>query len=58
MKKITLFRDGDNFGAIIYDGNKRTDWNELTRQEQIDLLDAMAAMRELFGRFVKEGGDR
>ncbi len=54
MKKITLFRDEDNFGAVFHDGNKRTDWESLTRQEQIDLLNAMASMYQLFKRFLKE----
>jgi len=54
MKKVTLFKDGDNFGAVFYDGNKRTDWEALTRTEQIDLLDAMVAMRRLFERFLKD----
>ena len=54
MKKVTLFCDGSNFGAVFYDGNKRTDWEDLTRQEQIDLLNAMVAMRRLFGNFIKE----
>lgn len=56
MKKVTLFKDGDNFGAVFYDGNKRTEWEDLTRTEQIELLNAMVVMRRLFERFLKEEG--
>ena len=53
-KKVTLFRSGDNYGAVFYDGNKKTSWGELTAQEQRDILGAMAGMYELFYRFLKE----
>ena len=53
QKKITLFRKKDMYGAIIYDGNKRTSWDKLTKQEQEDLLGAMIAMYELYDRFKK-----
>lgn len=52
-KKITLFRSGQNYGATFYDGNKKTSWGKLTKQEQEDLLGAMASMCELFSRFLK-----
>ena len=53
QKKITLFRSGQNYGATFYDGNKKTSWEKLTKQEQEDLLGAMASMCELFSRFLK-----
>jgi hypothetical protein len=53
QKKITLFRNKDMYGAIIYDGNKRTSWDKLTKQEQEDLLGAMISMYELYERFKK-----
>lgn len=54
QKKITLFRSGNNYGASFYDGRKKTSWEKLTRQEQEDLLGAMASMHALFSRFLKE----
>ena len=53
-KSIKLFRSGENCGAIIYDGSKKSSWEKLTKQEQEDLLGAMASMYALFSRFVKE----
>ncbi len=53
-KKITLFRQGNNYGAEFRDGDKITSWKELTKQEQEDLLGAMASMYELFYRCLKE----
>ena len=54
QKKITLFRSGNTYGAGFYDGRKTTSWENLTRQEQIDLLGAMASMLAMFSRFLKE----
>lgn len=53
-KSIKLFRSGEHCGAIIYDGSKKSSWENLTKQEQEDLLGAMASMYALFSRFVKE----
>lgn len=53
QKKITLFRSGNNYGAAFYDGCEKTTWEELTREEQMDLLYAMASMCELFIRNIK-----
>ena len=54
-KSIKLFRSGENYEAAIYDGSKKSSWENLTKQEQEDLLGAMASMYALFSRFVKEG---
>lgn len=54
MKKVTLFRDGDVYGAVFYDGNKKTSWERLTMQEQQDLLGAMAGMFDFFKMFLKK----
>lgn len=56
-KSIKLFRSGENYGAAIYDGSKKSSWENLTKQEQEDLLGAMASMYALLSRFVKEGED-
>lgn len=53
-KSIKLFRSSEHCGAIIYDGSKKSSWEKLTKQEQEDLLGAMASMYALFSRFVKE----
>ena len=53
-KSVKLFRSGENYGATIYDGSKKSSWENLTKQEQEDLLGAMASMCMLFSRFVKE----
>ena len=54
QKKITIFRSGNNAGAVFYDGNKKTDWANLTAQEQRDLLVAMESIYSLMRRFLKE----
>ncbi len=53
-KKITLFRSGDNYGAVFYDGREKTSWEKLTRKEQEDFLGAMSSMCMLFSKFLKE----
>ena len=53
-KSIKLFRSGENYGATIYDGSKKSSWENLTKQEQKDLLGAMTSMFALLSRFVKE----
>lgn len=53
-KSIKLFRSGENYEATIYDGSKKSSWENLTKQEQEDLLGAMASICALFSRFVKE----
>lgn len=53
-KKITLFRQENLYGAEVRDGDKITSWKELSKQEQEDLLGAMASMYELFYRCLKE----
>ena len=54
-KSITLFREGHNFGATFKDGNRKTSWEKLTRDEQKDLLCAMQNMYWLFIGHIKEG---
>ena len=53
-KKITLFRQENKYGAEFRDGDKITSWEDLSKQEQEDLLGAMASMYELFYRCLKE----
>lgn len=56
MKKVTIFKEGSNVSAVFHDGRKRTEWDKLMRDEQIDLLEAMRNMYNFLLRFVKEEG--
>lgn len=55
-KKIVIWHEEDRAGALFYDGNRKTRWEQLTRDEQVGLLNAMAGMFELFSKFVKNEG--
>lgn len=54
QKKITLFKEGYNIGAQITDGDDTIKWDDLTRDEQLDLIDCMAQMALFFDKYVKE----
>jgi len=54
MVTITTFRDCDNSGAEIKKDGETIGWEDLTREEQIDLLNSMANMYNLFKKFLKE----
>ena len=54
MKKVTIWREGYNYGASFSDDDKKIDWNDLTKQEQDDLVDAMLQMGEFFGQHIKK----
>ena len=48
--------DSDIAGVKFYgEKGKVIQWEELTREEQIKMLNAWDGMRSLFSRFVKEG---
>jgi hypothetical protein len=52
-KRIAVFRSGDNAGATVYDGGKKTRWDALSRDEQVSLLNALASIYELFYNHLK-----
>lgn len=54
MVTITTYRDGNNDVAEIKKDGDPLGWEKLTREEQIELLNSMASMYNLFKRFLKE----
>ena len=56
MKSIKVWREGHNYGSQIRneDDEKVIGWEELTREEQTDLIGAMYSMADFFSKFVKE----
>ena len=54
QKKITLFKEGYNIGAQITDGDNTIKWDDLTTDEQLDLIDCMVQMALFFNKYVKE----
>lgn len=51
---ITTEKGELNSAAIIKQGTKIINWIDLSRDEQIRLLNAVASFHELFSRFIKE----
>ena len=59
MISITISKDGANAGGIIKDGNLTIPWEDLTREQQIELLNSIADIHGLLKRFLKkEGGEQ
>lgn len=55
IKAIFEVAEDSNLAAIYFKvGNKRIDWGELTRMEQIHILNAWAGHYQLFAKFLKE----
>lgn len=54
FSKFAIREDSRNAGVSFYVGNKLVEWKDLTRKEQIKMLNAWAGMYELFYRFLKK----
>ena len=46
----------DNAGCIIKKGRKTMQWENLTREEQVSILNAFENFYALYYRFLKEEG--
>ena len=55
MKKITIYKDEKNYVAVVYDGNKKTTWDKLTKEEQQDLLNGMSAIYSVLAKYTADG---
>ena len=55
MKKITIYKDEENYVAVVYDGNKKTTWDKLTKEEQQDLLTGMSAIYSVLAKYTADG---
>jgi len=56
IKSIFEVAEDSDLAAIYFKvGNKRIDWCNLTRMEQIHILNAWAGHYQLFAKFLKEG---
>lgn len=47
----------ENAGCIIKKGRRTMRWENLTREEQVNILNTFEAFYSLFYRFLKEEGD-
>lgn len=54
MISITISKDGANVGCIIKDGNQTIQYCDLTREQQIVLLNSIADIHGLLKRFLKK----
>lgn len=46
----------DNSGCVIKKGRKTMDWKELTRKEQVSIINTFENFYALFYHFLKEEG--
>jgi hypothetical protein len=53
MVTITTYRDGNNDVSEIKKDGETIGWEDLSRWEQINLLDSMASMYNLFKKHLK-----
>lgn len=53
-KSVRLFKEGRNYGAYFYDGLSKVFWDDLSAQDQHDLLMAMATAFKIFSKNVKK----
>jgi hypothetical protein len=57
MKAIIEIKKNSVLSSICFkSGNKTIDWSQLTRKEQITILNGMISFNKLFSRFIKEEG--
>ncbi|MBQ0154761.1 MAG: hypothetical protein KBS70_08290 [Bacteroidales bacterium] len=52
--KIEIFWSGDNIGFTLKEGDDNIDWNTLTRNEQLTIINGFSQGYGLFSRFLKE----
>ena len=52
-KKITVFKEGNNYGSYFQDGDEETTWEKLTKEEKLNLIGAMETFAEFFAKFVE-----
>ena len=55
--KFNIREDSNNAGVVFRVGNRLVGWKDLTRAEQVKMLNAWAGMYGLFYRFLKEEGE-
>ena len=55
IKAIFEIEEDSNLAGVQFKCNGKTiDWEDLTRREQVRMLNAWAGHRELFYKFIKE----
>lgn len=54
MKAIKVWKDGLNIGSIITDDEKTLGWEELTMEEQADLIHALYTWADFFNQHKKK----
>lgn len=54
MEKVEIEFTDNLCGYSFIKGGKRTQWEELSRQEQISVLNSFAQGYDLFVKFLKE----
>lgn len=62
MRKIKAIfevsHDSNLCGVVFRTGSKKIYWEELTRMEQIHMLNSWVNFHALFGRYVKQEGEK
>jgi len=54
MKKMTIWRDGDNLGSKFKDGNKVIGWQDLSKDEQLDFVMMLDRWKNFYEKFIKD----
>lgn len=52
--KITCEESGNNFGFLIKRKGEPADWNDMSRDEQLRVVDLLARGYEFFNLYLKE----
>ncbi len=55
MKKITIYRKGNDSVAQFHDGNKKIGWDEMEKGEQEDLLGVMRDIYQVLATYTQTG---
>lgn len=53
--KVEITWSDHNVGCKMTEDGKVIEWHTLTREEQIKILNSLATLHNLFGKFLKEG---
>jgi len=54
MNKITIWREGMNVGWIIRKGKRNKIWEELTRKEQLEIIENLERVHWFLRDHIKE----
>lgn len=55
MKKITIYKEGNDSTAAFYNGSKKIGWDEMNKEEQEGLLEAMRDIYQVLETYTRTG---